>query len=123
VEALLPFAILLLAFWLLIIRPSRTRARQQAQMQERLAPGTEVMTTSGLFATVVRVDDDAVVLEASPGVTTRWAKAAVARVLTPTDEAADDAPDDGSDDVGTDAESAAAPAPDPTPDQPTRRSE
>jgi len=99
VEALLPFAVLLLAFWLLIIRPARTRARQQNELQSRLAPGLEVMTTSGMYATVAEVQDDAVVLETSPGNRTRWAKAAVARILTT--PAADD--DMGTDDVGDSA--------------------
>jgi preprotein translocase subunit YajC len=80
-SALLPFVIILLAFYLLLIRPARTRARQQQQLQSSLAVGQEVMTTSGLYATVVAVEDDAVLLEASPGTHTRWAKQAVARVL------------------------------------------
>lgn len=79
--ALLPFILILLAFWLLIIRPARNRQRQQSQMQSALAPGQEVMTTSGLHAKVSAVEDDVVVLEVSPGVTMRWAKQAVARIL------------------------------------------
>ena len=81
--ALLPLVIILLAFWLLIIRPARTRTRQQAQLLSQLTPGQEVMTTSGLYATVASVEDDQLVLEASPGVRTRWAKAAVARIVPP----------------------------------------
>jgi len=92
VESLGFLAIMLLAFWLLIIRPARTRARKQTQMQNELAPGQEVMTTAGLFATVAAVEDDAVVLEAAPGVRTRWAKAAVARIV-PAPEPATDAED------------------------------
>lgn len=90
VGSLFPFVLILLAFYLLIIRPARTRSRAAAQMQERLAPGLEVLTTSGMFATVTSVEDDGVVLEVSPGVTVRFAKAAIARVLS-ADETADDA--------------------------------
>ncbi len=82
-------AIMLLAFWLLIIRPSRARARKQAQLLDELTPGQQVMTTAGLFATVAAVEEDAVVLEAAPGVQTRWAKAAIARIVTPPEPAAD----------------------------------
>jgi preprotein translocase subunit YajC len=81
--ALLPLVIILLAFWLLIIRPARMRTRQQAELLSQLTPGQEVMTTSGLYATVAAVEDDLLVLEASPGVRTRWAKAAVARIVPP----------------------------------------
>ena len=45
-------------------------------------PGTEVMTTSGLYGTVASIGDDTVDLEISPGVTVRWAKAAVAEIKT-----------------------------------------
>jgi preprotein translocase subunit YajC len=92
VSALLPFALLVLAFWLLIIRPSRARARQQQQLQSELAPGLEVMTTSGLLATVSAVEDDVVVLEVSPGVMMRWKKAAVAGIA-PAGSESDDTPD------------------------------
>ncbi|WP_345386339.1 preprotein translocase subunit YajC [Nonomuraea salmonea] len=52
-------------------------------MQNSLTPGTRVMTTTGLFATVVAVDNEDVVLEIAPGIETRWVKAAIGRVVTP----------------------------------------
>jgi preprotein translocase subunit YajC len=76
-------------FYLMIIRPTRNRARAQQQLSDRLGIGARVMTTSGLFAEVVGFDDDAVLLETAPGVTMRWTKAAVARSL-PEPEAEDD---------------------------------
>jgi preprotein translocase subunit YajC len=83
VGALFPFVLILAAFYLLIIRPARNRQRAALQLQSELGPGQEVMTTSGMFATVSSVEDDAVVLQVSPGVTMRFAKAAVARILPP----------------------------------------
>jgi preprotein translocase subunit YajC len=68
----------------LILIFSRTR-RQQREfqlVQQRLAAGQEVMTTAGLYATVVDVGQDAVLLESAPGVRQRWARAAVARIVT-----------------------------------------
>ena len=76
-------------FYLMIIRPNRNRQRAQQQMSERLGVGARVMTTSGLFAEVVGFDDDAILLETAPGVTMRWSKAAVARIL-PEPDAEDD---------------------------------
>ena len=44
----------------------------------QLAPGSQVMTTSGLYATVVRMnDDDTAVLSVADGVEVRWAVAAL----------------------------------------------
>jgi preprotein translocase subunit YajC len=83
-------------FYLMIIRPTRTRQRAQQQMSERLSVGARVMTTSGLFAEVAGFDDDAVLLETAPGVTMRFTKAAVARIL-PEPDAEDDSEADESD--------------------------
>lgn len=84
--ALLPLLLLAVAFVVLVVLPMRTRGKalQQArQLQESLSVGTEVMTTSGLYGRVAAVGDDTVDLEVSPGVTVRWAKAAIAEVHTP----------------------------------------
>jgi preprotein translocase subunit YajC len=90
---LLPFLLILVAFYFLIIRPARGRQRAQQQLHNNLQVGQKVLTTSGLHATVVGIEDDVVLLEAAPGVTTRWAKPAVARILTPQDSDNDDGVD------------------------------
>ena len=79
------FALVLVAFFLLIVRPQRARARATALMQARLAPGAEIMTTSGLHGTVRELLDDTVLLEIAPGVTVRFAKAAVGRIVEQAD--------------------------------------
>lgn len=85
---LLPLALLALLFF-----SSSRRRREAATVQRTLAPGTQIVTTAGLFATIVEVEDTAVVLETSPGVRSRWARAAVARVVP---EPVADASADGS---------------------------
>ena len=99
-ESLLFFALILVAFYFLIIRPQRTRARQAAQLQARLVPGVEIMTTAGLFGRVAEVHDDALVLEVSPGVLVRFAKAAVGRIVDAEDTSESD--DTDSDDTDVD---------------------
>ncbi|NHC13964.1 preprotein translocase subunit YajC [Motilibacter deserti] len=79
--SLLPFVLIGLVFWLLLIRPAQSRQRRLAQMQAELLPGARVITTAGLHATVVALEDDVVVLETSPGITSRWARGAVGQVL------------------------------------------
>ncbi|WTZ24291.1 preprotein translocase subunit YajC [Microbispora sp. NBC_01389] len=82
----LPLILLVVVFYFLMIRPQRRRQQEQIQMQNSLTPGVRVMTTTGLFATVVALEDDDVVLELAPGVETRWTKGAISRVLTPVDD-------------------------------------
>lgn len=75
--------LLLLLPLVLITMRTRRQQREMAEMQQRLAPGQEVMTTSGVFGTVVDVEGDKVLLRVADGVTMRWARPAVARILTP----------------------------------------
>ncbi|GAA3103686.1 preprotein translocase subunit YajC [Streptosporangium carneum] len=89
-SSLIMIALMVVVFYFLLIRPQRKRQQEQAQMQNSLTPGTRIMTTTGLFATVVAIDADDVILEIAPGVETRWVKAAIGRVLTPVDDADDD---------------------------------
>src|SRR3712207_1445434 len=85
---LLPLA---LAFALLFLVLNRGRRQQQsiAKVQASLAAGREVMTASGMYARVVSVEGDVVVLEAAPGQNSRWARQAIVRVL---DDAAPEEP-------------------------------
>jgi preprotein translocase subunit YajC len=58
---------------------SRRRALAEEMVRaERIGVGTEVMTTSGLYGTVVARDDDGTVtLSIAPGVEVKWALAAL----------------------------------------------
>jgi preprotein translocase subunit YajC len=69
----------LVALFLLYTRRIRQRqSSAQAARDAAIAPGTAVMTTSGLYATVVAVNDDGTaVLSIAPGVEVRWAVAAL----------------------------------------------
>jgi preprotein translocase subunit YajC len=92
--SILPLILLVVVFYFLLIRPQRKRQQEAAQMQNSLAPGARVMTTTGLFGTVIAVDNEDVVLEVAPGIETRWVKAAIGRVVTPGDAPVVDEPAD-----------------------------
>ncbi len=71
-------AMLGLMFWM----SSRQRKQQKAQQEFRnqLVPGQEVMTASGLFGTIVEIDEaaDRIVLD-SAGSRSVWLRAAIAK--------------------------------------------
>lgn len=92
--ALLPILLIGVIFYLLILRPSRNRQKQQQQLLNALSPGAQIMTTAGMFGTVISVDDDEITLEVAPGVHVRMVKAAVARVIEPVEEIDDRPLDD-----------------------------
>lgn len=78
---LIMIVLLIGAMYFLMIRPQSKRRREAMQMQSSLAPGDEVMTGSGLYGTVTELDNETVTLEVSPGVTVKFARAAIGRVL------------------------------------------
>jgi preprotein translocase subunit YajC len=77
---LLGFAAL---FYFFVLRPQQRRRKEMQAMQNSVGVGTEVITTAGLYGTVVGIDETTVTLEVAPGVTNRYARAAVGRVVTP----------------------------------------
>ncbi|WP_168929583.1 preprotein translocase subunit YajC [Nocardioides sp. GY 10127] len=88
-ELLLPI-LLVVVFWLFLIRPQQRRAKETAAMQRSLEPGDEVMLTAGLFGTVVSIDDDRIQVELSPGTVVTVARGAIGQVVPPQVEEAED---------------------------------
>ena len=80
-------------FYFLMIRPQRRRQQQVAQQQKTVSPGAQVRTTAGMYATVIEVDGDDVVLEVAPGVEVRYLKRAIMEVISSAD--ADETFEDG----------------------------
>ena len=80
---LLVLAAPLFGIWYLLIRPAQRRQRELAEVRSSLAPGQDVMTTSGLHGRIRAVQGDVVLLEVADGVVLRFATGAIA-VVTPT---------------------------------------
>jgi preprotein translocase subunit YajC len=93
-STLILIALMVVAFYFLIMRPQRKRQQAVAKTLSELTPGTRVMLGSGLFGTVVGVGQKQVVLEISPGIELTVLKQAVSRVVTDDDEDVDVEVDD-----------------------------
>jgi preprotein translocase subunit YajC len=91
--SLVPFLLIALVFWLLLIRPQRRRAQELDRIQRGLTVGDEILLGSGIVGRVadLPVEGEFLGVEVSPGVRVRVARGAVARIL----ESADVAPPDG----------------------------
>ncbi len=83
---ILPLVLIVLVFWLLVIRPARKRQQEQSRIQASVEAGSEVMLSSGIFGTVVAVADDTLKVELSPGTPVKVARQAVARIVDPMHE-------------------------------------
>jgi preprotein translocase subunit YajC len=85
-STLIFIALLVAAFYFLILRPQRKRQQAQQQTMHALSPGSRVMLGSGVFGTVVSVGPRQVVLEVSPGAELTVLKQAISKVVTEDDE-------------------------------------
>lgn len=106
------------------MRRQKKEADKVTQMQDSLKVGDRVTTTSGLYGTVVEVDDTTVDLEIAEEVVTTWLRQAIREVRvddaaadgdTGEETAASAEPDDAP--VTTAVEASDAPVAEETPDQ------
>jgi preprotein translocase subunit YajC len=85
-STLIFIALLVAAFYFLILRPQRKRQQVLQQTMNSVSPGSRVMLGSGLFGTVVSVGPRQVVLEISPGAELTVLKQAISKIVTEDDE-------------------------------------
>lgn len=78
--------------YFMMIRPQQRRRREVQNMQSAMGIGDEIITVGGLYGTIRSIDDESVLLEIAPGVTARYAKAAIGKVnqKAVSDDAVDD---------------------------------
>jgi len=69
---LLPFALLIF-----IVISQRRRSQQVQALQSSLNVGDQVVTTSGLYGTIVALDDNVVTLDTGAGSTLRYDRRAI----------------------------------------------
>jgi len=85
-STLILILVVVVGFYMLMIRPQRRRQQQAQQKQSSVQPGARVRTTAGMYATVVEVDGDDVVLEVAPGIEVRYMRRAIMDVVSPGEE-------------------------------------
>ncbi|MCW2757035.1 MAG: yajC [Nocardioidaceae bacterium] len=91
--------ILLLVFYLVVLRPARRSQQETAQLQHELEVGDEVVLSAGIFGTVQALEESKVLLEIAPGTVITVARQVVVRRVEdlpetpPADEHDDEHPD------------------------------
>ena len=80
---LVPLVLIVIVFWLFVIRPARRRQVATATMQARLQVGADVLLTSGIYGRIEEIDDESMQLAIAPGVTVRIHRQAVMSVVEP----------------------------------------
>ncbi len=91
--------------YFLLIRPQQRRSRAQQALQRSIEEGDEVLTTAGIYATVIEIDEDlgTVVLEIAPGTRVKVVRGAIAQRMAEDEYDEGEDEDDLADSTGDDA--------------------
>ena len=71
---ILPLLLIFVVFYFLLIRPQQKKMKKHRDMVANLQRGDKVITGGGLYATVAKIEDDAVLLEIANGVRVKAAR-------------------------------------------------
>jgi len=77
----LPLIILFAIFYFLIIRPQQKQQKAHKEMLESLSKGDKIVTNGGLYAEVVKTEEDFIKIKLSDTATVKLDRAFVARKL------------------------------------------
>jgi preprotein translocase subunit YajC len=79
--SLLPFILIFVIMYFLILRPQQKRVKQHQEMVKNVRRGDTVVTSGGLIAKVTKVtDDEQIELEIADGVRVRQMRSMIAEV-------------------------------------------
>ena len=76
--ALLPLLVIMVIFYVLLILPAQRRQKRLAEMLGRLKTGDKVITSGGIYGTIVGLEGDAVQLRIADQVRIKVARSAIA---------------------------------------------
>ena len=79
--SLLPFILIFVIMYFLILRPQQKRVKQHSEMVKNVRRGDTVVTSGGLIGKVTKVtDDEQIEVEVAEGVRVRQMKSMIAEV-------------------------------------------
>jgi preprotein translocase subunit YajC len=90
VMGILPWLLIFVIFYVLMIRPQQRRAKEHQAAISAVKKGDEVITGGGIRGRVTRVTDDEAEVEIAQGVKIRVVKSTISHVLTGTSKPAND---------------------------------
>ena len=101
--SLLPFALIFVIMYFLILRPQQKKVRDHAEMVKNIRRGDTIVTSGGLVGKVTKVvDDEQIEFELSEGVRVRQLRSMISGVRTkgePAKDAKSDAKTEAKDDA------------------------
>ena len=78
---IVPFALIIVIFYFLIIRPQRKKQKETKDMLATLRPGDRIATAGGIRGTVKHVKENTVTVKVDSNTTIEFNKSAVTSIL------------------------------------------
>jgi preprotein translocase subunit YajC len=76
----LPIVAIMAIFYFLMIRPQQKKMKAHKAMVEAIGKGDKIITSSGFFGTVSKVEEDGLTIEIGEGVKVKMLRDAVSQV-------------------------------------------
>lgn len=70
----LPILLIVIFFWLIVMRPQQKKFKLHKQMINELKKGDKVITNSGIIGKIIKVDNNHFVIEISPEINVQFEK-------------------------------------------------
>lgn len=83
-EMALPFGLMIIIFYFLLIRPQISKQKEHQKLISELKKGQSVLTSGGLLGTIDGLTDRFITLEISAGVKVKVLRSSVSGYLEPT---------------------------------------
>lgn len=75
--SLLPILLIIVVFWLFIIRPQSKRAKEQQKFRDELKKGDKVVTIGGFHGKITEVKESTVMVSIAPDIVVEIEKSAL----------------------------------------------
>jgi len=76
------FGLIILVFWMFLIRPQSKKQKEQRKFGDDLQKGDDVVTASGMLGRISKIEEDIVTLEVGTKTFIRVTKNAISKEMT-----------------------------------------
>jgi preprotein translocase subunit YajC len=86
IAAVLPFVLIFVLFYFLILRPQQKQGRERQEMLKNLKRGDTVITSGGIYGRILNIAGDVITLEIAKGVNVRLSRTGVSGLAVQDEE-------------------------------------
>ncbi len=84
-STIVPFLLIIVVFYFLILRPQQKRAKERTKLLEGVQKGDKIITAGGLHGTVEGLEDKVVLIKIADSVKVKIEKTGIATIVGLTD--------------------------------------